>query len=160
MCAAAIDPGHLKPVRQQLRGLLLPGMRELHFQHESRRRQRLIADRIAALPTNVRIYVAISHRTAYEGARARCLEQIVSDLLAVQARRLVLDSRDHRDSVDERTLFRALGGKPSWTNLTYEHRDSAGECLLWIPDAVAWCYGAGGDWRRRIEPVVTSVTEV
>jgi hypothetical protein len=28
------------------------------------------------------------------------------------------------------------------------------EPLLWVPDVVAWCYGNGGDWRRRVAPLV------
>jgi hypothetical protein len=32
--------------------------------------------------------------------------------------------------------------------------------LLAIPDAIAWCWAKGGDWRRRIESVVTDVREV
>jgi hypothetical protein len=29
---------------------------------------------------------------------------------------------------------------------------------LWVSDAVAWCHGAGGDWLRRIAPLVVSTT--
>lgn len=160
VCAAIVDPGQLRPVRQQLRGLLLPGQRELHFKFEKVSRQRLIADRIGALPVGVRVYVATCHRKQQEAARQRCLELIVGDLLARRAQRLVLDTRGHRDTVDRLTLYRALGRKPSRTELTYEHEDSVAECLLWIADAVAWCYGAGGQWRQRVEPVITAVTQV
>jgi hypothetical protein len=44
--------------------------------------------------------------------------------------------------------------------LRYEHRRAASEMLLAVPDAVAWCWAKGGDWRRRIEPVVTDVRDV
>ena len=27
--------------------------------------------------------------------------------------------------------------------------------MLWVPDCVAWAVGAGGEWRRRVEPWVT-----
>jgi hypothetical protein len=37
----------------------------------------------------------------------------------------------------------------------FDHRPSRGEPLLWAADAVAWAVGAGGDWKRRIDPVVT-----
>jgi hypothetical protein len=33
----------------------------------------------------------------------------------------------------------------------------AHEPLLATADAVAWAYGAGGDWRRRAEPMIESV---
>jgi hypothetical protein len=34
--------------------------------------------------------------------------------------------------------------------LRYEHRRAAAEQLLTLPDAIAWCWAKGGDWRRRI----------
>jgi hypothetical protein len=33
--------------------------------------------------------------------------------------------------------------------LRYEHRRASAEQLLAIPDAIAWCWANGGDWRRR-----------
>jgi len=44
--------------------------------------------------------------------------------------------------------------------LRYEHRRASAEQLLAIPGAIAPCWANGGDWRRRIEPVVTDVREV
>jgi len=38
--------------------------------------------------------------------------------------------------------------------------DSASEPLLWIADATAWCVGAGGDWARRIAPVLAGVIDL
>jgi hypothetical protein len=32
--------------------------------------------------------------------------------------------------------------------------------VLALPAAIAWCWANGGDWRRRIEPVVIDVREV
>jgi hypothetical protein len=29
-----------------------------------------------------------------------------------------------------------------------------------LPEAIAWCWAKGGDWRRSIEPVVADVREV
>lgn len=72
----------------------------------------------------------------------------------------MFDSRDLRDRHDKVTLQRTLGSHPSKTELTYEHLDSAAEPLLWISDAVAWCHGAGGDWRRRIRVAVARVIEL
>ncbi|WP_206795657.1 hypothetical protein [Amycolatopsis sp. MtRt-6] len=97
---------------------------------------------------------------AEEAARQRCLTLLVEHLLGLRAHRLVLDSRDHRDVHDRQTLQRALGSRPSKTELTYEHVDSTAEPLLWISDAVAWYSGAGGDWRRRADPVIAECFEV
>jgi hypothetical protein len=32
--------------------------------------------------------------------------------------------------------------------------------MLWVPDAIAWAYGCGGEWRRRSQPVVVDVVDV
>jgi hypothetical protein len=37
--------------------------------------------------------------------------------------------------------------------------DSTTESLLWIADSVAWCFGAGGEWRKRVDPI-TSVVDL
>lgn len=66
---------------------------------------------------------------------------------------------EEQDRHDLATIYEALGGKPSATGVTYEHLNPAGTPLLWIPDAVAWCHGAGGDGRRRILPIVHKVID-
>jgi hypothetical protein len=89
-----------------------------------------------------------------ETARRRCLERLVRDLLDIGATRLVLESRASGDRLDQRVLRGATGKQPSGTGLLYEHLKPHEEPLLWVPDAVAWCYGNGGDWRRRVAPLV------
>jgi len=88
------------------------------------------------------------------------MARLVQDLLARQAHRLVIDTRNIRDAHDERTLFGALGPNPSASLLVYEHVDSTSESLLWIADIVAWCYGAGREWRKRIDPIVGTVVDL
>ena len=42
----------------------------------------------------------------------------------------------------------------------YEHLDSTSEPLLWIADLVAWCHGAGSEWRKRVDPITTAVIDL
>ena len=44
--------------------------------------------------------------------------------------------------------------------MEYDHMKPAEEPLLWIADAVAWAYGAAGDWRRRADPMIDDVTKL
>jgi len=44
--------------------------------------------------------------------------------------------------------------------LAYEHIHSSSEPILWISDAVAWSYGAGPDWRRRLDPIIDRVVRL
>ncbi|GAA4549078.1 hypothetical protein [Amycolatopsis samaneae] len=160
LCATFVEPAQLSPTRRALKTLLLPGARELHFKKEKTPRRRILIDQMARMAVSSRLYVGSCGRKSEEETRQRCLAQAVQDLLTVQAHRLVLDTRGHRDVLDRRTLQRALGLRPSKTELTYEHLDSTAEPLLWISDAVAWCFGAGGDWRRRAVPLIAECTEV
>ncbi len=91
--------------------------------------------------------------------RQRCLRQLPRDLTAARAHRLVLEGRDDRDALDARTLRATLGAQPSLGGVVYEHLDSTQEPLLWIPDALGWCYGAGGDWRRRVACAINAVID-
>jgi hypothetical protein len=45
-------------------------------------------------------------------------------------------------------------------NATYEHLRPHEEPPLWVADDVAWFHGAGADWSRRIETMVTMVREI
>lgn len=71
------------------------------------------------------------------------------DLLKRGTHRLVMDSRRERDRFD------ALTDR----NFSYDHNHSKLEPLCWIADATGWCFGAGGDWRRRITPIAEDVIE-
>lgn len=156
VAAAHTEPGNLRQLRRELRGLLLPGQRELHFKREKEPRQRAIADAISRLPLEVHVYVSACARQE-EAARQACLGRLIHDLLNQGGQRLVLDSRAERDIQDERTIRRALGPRASETNFVYEHLDSTAEPLLWVADSAAWCVNAGGNWRKRIDGVVTKV---
>ena len=44
--------------------------------------------------------------------------------------------------------------------LHYQHQQPHTEPLLAIPDAIAWCWAKGGQWRSLISPAVESTREV
>ncbi|WP_367134271.1 hypothetical protein [Saccharothrix sp. HUAS TT1] len=156
LVAAIVQPEDLKRLRTQLRGLLFPGQRELHFYKEKQARRRLLLSRVVEFGARVDIYRA-SCRWSEESARQECLARLTEDLLDVGGRRLVLDSREERDAHDESTIRLALGKRARDTGLVYEHFNGTGEPLLWLADIAGWCHGAGGDWARRVAPMVGSV---
>ncbi len=149
----------MRPLRKLLSGLRKPGQRELHFKKETPARRREIIARLVGGGASTSVYVA-SCAQGEARARSRCLVRLIHDLLDVQTGRLVLDSRQDRDDHDRLTIRKALGERPTDTVLVYEHFDSTAEPLLWIADAVAWCYGAGADWQRRIGPLLTKVIDL
>jgi hypothetical protein len=160
LSAAIVEPRRLMPTRKFLAGLLLPGQRELHFAKEKPGRRRTIVDQIAQLPLSVSIYTSPSCPRTAESARQRCLSRLLHDLCERRALRMVLDSRDERDTYDRQTILKTLAGHPWRDELTYEHLTSHCDPLMWIADVVGWCHGAGGDWKRRVLPLVSTVIEV
>jgi hypothetical protein len=158
IATAIVEPSQVR-LRKSMRELLLPGQRELHFYKEKPVRRRQLADIVARLPVEVCVYSRSWHRRD-EPARQECMNRLVQDLLVRQAHRLVIDTRENRDVHDERTLRRVLDPHPSASKLVYEHVDSTIEPLLWIADVAAWCFGAGSEWRKRIDPIITAVVDL
>lgn len=159
LVAAAVVPGDVAALRKLVRGLVLPGQRRLHMKAESDRRRRSIATAVAATGIRATVYDAGSrYRTDLE-RRAACLEAVVADAARRGDAMLVLDQDDTLIASDRKLLYRATraAGDPQ---LRYEHHRAAAEQLLALPDAIAWCWAKGGDWRRRVEAVVTDVRQV
>ena len=40
--------------------------------------------------------------------------------------------------------------------LRYEHTSPNDHALLWVSDMVAWCCYKGGDWLRRVQPMIVA----
>jgi hypothetical protein len=144
LCVAIVDQAHVNIMRKQLKCLLMPGQRELHFYHEKAPRRRALSDKIARLPVVVRIYQTSCTPRTGEIARQTCLELAVADLLKMGAHRLVIDSRAERDRFDGKTIGKQLHGPQVDCNFSYEHNASELEPLWWIADTAGWRFGAGG----------------
>jgi hypothetical protein len=159
VAAAIAMPRDLRQLRRDLRGLLLPGQRELHFNDQQDPRRRVLSDAIARLPIDVRIY----HRTCeryFEPSRQECIKRLTNDLLVAGAHRLVLDTRAELDKKDEETIRKVFAPQPFGARFNYEHVDSTSESLLWVADAAAWCFGAGGVWRKRVDSIISAVIDL
>lgn len=136
VAVAVADPAALTTLRREMRGLLQPGQRELHFKKESPRRRRMLADRMAGLSGVIVHVYARSCGRSDEPARQECLDRLTRDLLDLGAHRMVIDSREHRDANDRHTLRAVLGKRPSETHLTYEH----------VPQRARACCGSRTPW--------------
>ena len=93
-------------------------------------------------------------------AREWRVERLTEDLLLQNAGRVVLDGRntrngDDRDRHDRATIQRVARKHTGTRQFTHEHLEGHSEPLLWLADIAAWCWGAGGEWRRLVNPVVT-----
>lgn len=61
---------------------------------------------------------------------------------------------------DRQTLYEAVAKAGCRDTMRYDHLRAHEECLLSIPDAVAWCWSHGRPWRGRVAPMVTEVMKV
>lgn len=153
LCALLVrDDAHR--LRAGVRALCRPGQRRFHFAKERDSRRRAILSALTELGVLTRVYRCSS---VDEPGRAACLTALVDDVLTIGAQQLTFESRSAQDRFDEVVIAAAL--RASGATLTYLHVNPHGEPLLWVPDAVAWAFGRGGDWRRRTEPLVEKLVD-
>ncbi|XVS64707.1 hypothetical protein ACQPYE_01175 [Actinosynnema sp. CA-299493] len=159
LVAVFIETRQLLAVRTLMRRLRVAGERRLHFKSESDTIRKDVVGRLVDAGFRSRVYLG---RGPSEVVRQRCLARLVTDLLDERVKRLVLDARGPaEDGVDRRVIFQALcdRGAPV-DSFSYEHLNSHSDPALWVPDAIAWCHGAGGEWRRRAAPLVEAVIDL
>lgn len=141
-----------------MRSLCLPNQRRIHFNDEKQSRKKQILDAIATTAVTARIYVGPAGLPELE-ARRRCLERLVVDLTEAGSPNLVIELDESLVHHDRRWLYAAK--KATGSELEYHHLRSHEECLLWIADAVAWCWAAKGFWRDRVRRIgVVEVTDL
>ena len=159
LVAAVVVPGNLIATRRMIRELLLPGQRRLHMKDESDPRRRVIASAVVASGVRATVYDAGRRYRTERDRRRACLHRLVADAVGGNTM-LVLEQDDTLLSWDKQCLIEATRDTGQHDSLRYAHRRPTAEHLLALPDAIAWCWAKGGDWRRRIAPVVTAVCEV
>jgi hypothetical protein len=153
IAATVVPAEQVRNSRKALRGLLLKGQDRLHFAKESDSYRRSILSSMCALGFSIDVYV--SSVASDKLGRERCLRTLLADVTASGVARLVLEQDDSLVTSDRRLIARCLAGCSSRPD--YLHARSRGEPLLWVSDAAAWCWYRGGDWQRRLAPLVGSV---
>ncbi|MGH3784737.1 MAG: hypothetical protein ACRDR6_10870 [Pseudonocardiaceae bacterium] len=159
LVASTHSSGDLDALRKLVRGLVLKGQHRIHMKKESDSRKRAIAAASCSAGVKATIYDAGRGARGELEARAACLHAVVGDLDRRVGNLVVLEQDDSLIEWDRRQLYeitRALQVR----GVRYEHRRANAEQLLAIPDAIAWCWAKGGDWRRRIHPTITAIRSV
>ena len=159
VAAALVQPRQLAPTRTLLRSLLLARQERLHFTKEGRARQGQIAAALCRTGVVVDLYDARTI-TDQRTARRMVLEQLVADCAGAGAHRLVLEQDDSLLASDRRSLRAAVHAAGVADELVYEHLPPRSKPLLWIPDAVAWCWTHGSVWQDRVRPIIGEVRQV
>lgn len=149
VAAAVVTADEVAAARRAMRALLLPKQLRLHFRYEKDSRKAQIVDATMEVSVEARLYVCRTRRSA----RENCLNAMVPDLADRGVDRLVLERDTSTERLDRQVLFEAT--RKAGTEMTYQHDMPHQEPLLWAPDAIAWCWAAGGSWRQRIAEHVT-----
>jgi len=160
LVAAVVIPPDLDPLRKLVRSLVLPGQRRLHMKAESDPPRRAIASAIAGSGVQATIYDAGRRYRTEPDRRAACLEVLVHDISRRGDDLLVLEEDETLRNWDNQRLIELTRAAGCRDTFRYQHRSASDEQLLALPDAVAWCWARGADWRRRLGSVVTGTQEV
>jgi hypothetical protein len=131
----------------------LPRQRRLHFTAESDGRRGAILTALTTVAGRCVTVYEVAGRRDRE-ARDIALARLVDDAAKAGAARLVIE-RDEPAAASDRRVIReraALAG--CLDTLRYVHEAASAEPLLAIPDAAAWCWAKGGEWRRRASGLV------
>ncbi len=157
LAAATIPADELTRMRQVVNGLRLPGQRRLHFVGERDSRRLQIIRALIEAEVSTTIYEASGIRDQ-KVARDAVITRLTSDALRQNAQRIVLELDDSLEAQDRWVIREQLKKADQQEGrLRYEHRRAYEECLLSIPDAVAWSWSKSSHWRKLIEPLVTEV---
>lgn len=159
LVAVAVLSANLARSRRAINQHRMPGQRRIHFTGERNSRRLIILDTIMELGVAAVVYDATGHPDQIQG-RAACLAELVADAAEWKASRLVLEIDDAAAQADRALLYGLVRDRGLVDNLRYYHMRAHEECLLALPDAVAWCWAKGGRWRERVRPVITDVRYV
>ena len=88
-------------------------------------------------------------------ARVLCLEALVGLAIESEIFSLAIEQDESFVQSDKRVIAGILMSQNS--HLDYQHVGPHQHPLLWVSDAVAWSYTNGGDWLRRVSPMVDEV---
>jgi predicted phosphatase len=148
LVAAYVLSGDVQTTHKAMEALRLPHQGgRVHFKDERPVRKHQILDVIESRGVTADIYVGPQELRELDPRRA-CLEQLVEELGRSNVKRLVIELDESLVRHDKRWLYTAI--RSSGIELDYQHLRAREESLLWIPDAVAWCWAAGGQWRERV----------
>lgn len=159
LAAVTVPDRDLTRFRSEVTALRLPGQNRLHFTNESNGRRRKIIKRFAEIGVKAVIYDGSTY-TDGKAARDAVIGQLADDAAAMGATRLVLELDDSVAGNDRLIIREHLTKAGCHDSVRYDHCRARQECLLSIPDAVAWCWAKGGHWRRRLDGIVAEIITV
>ncbi|MEZ3160625.1 hypothetical protein AB1K54_08745 [Microbacterium sp. BWT-B31] len=151
--ATASAVGDVQTSDRALRALLKPGQRRIHFKSESDSRRRQLLSRMCEL--EVRVSVWIVRQRSDKEARPLSLGALAEQAARNGVAQLIIERDESLERADRRLIAEVLR-RAGTSDMQYRHAMPHEHPMLWVSDAVAWCYSNGGDWIRRVDGIVKS----
>ncbi len=150
VCAVITTAANVRAVRRLAHSFRKPGQRTVHFSKErNSRRTEIVNGYVRSGLVRGRVYYGKGDDAA---VRDRAMGQLAWDLAGLRTDRLVIESRAGRDLRDRQVL--SSNRRATGSTMAYEHCAAPADAGLWIADAFAWCYSAGGRWRGYLAAVL------
>lgn len=163
VAAATGSQSQLAVCRKEIDSLILPGQRSLHMNAEADPRRRKIADTIVTMGETQGITAVIydAGRNGTEKERRfQCLRALVHDAAELEQAKIIFDLDETLHKWDRQKMIELTRTADTGQRITYAHHSRNADLLLAIPDAIAWCWARGGEWRKRIRPIVRNVVDL
>lgn len=161
MVAVACPEEALSQARRTIKRLVLPGQRSIHMKSEADRRRRQITSAICGLSTSgiTATAVVVTSGGHEHELRKQALREIVRIAASSGGGSLVLDLDPTQERRDQRVLIEAVRDHQD-VPVSFSHSPLSHEPLLTLPDVLAWCLARGGEWRPRIDRLLSEVRRI
>jgi hypothetical protein len=158
LAAAQIPCGAVSRVRDKVTALHLPRQVRLHFTNESpQRRRQIISAFASAGDISATVYDASGYGDDGKAGRDAAIAQMAASAARMRASRIILERDDSAVEQDTAIIKAQLADAGVEDVVGVDHLRAREEPLLAIPDALAWCWAKGGEWRKLADPLIADV---
>lgn len=147
LVAVQLDSSQLAIARRVVRNLRARSQTHIHMQRERTQRKKLILDAFATIEMKIVVYRARKTRSSELQRREACLRRLITDAVHSGVTRICLDRDETLITFDRRVFIESLRGVPRNSRPEYWHDAGNSELLLALPDAFAWAWARGREWR-------------
>lgn len=152
LIAVIVEPGLAKSIRRRMLKLRMPGQNHIHFVNERDSRRKFILSEIKRMEFRARAYSAAGY--SQTRGRDECLNLLLDDVETFDASIITIEKDESAVNSDRLLFHRGLHSRGLARKVEYRFMSKSAEPIIWIADAIAWSYARGGDFKRRVEPLI------
>ncbi len=149
LCAVEIPQSQAPSARQTVNRARKKGQDSIHFVSESAQRKKQILGIYSSIELKCTNYVVKGLNENI--ARKLCIQALIDDLDTTKHYSIIFDLDVNHLQADRSIIAQALKNRSIVARVEYRHTEPKSETLLWLPDALAWTYAKGSDWKRELK---------